>query len=753
VSDSALAALRPLWWFTSGVVAAAALASLASDAGSGPLRWALLALGGLAILLALTCHPRTTWPVWLAAGLALAGGRALDVRLEQLRLEEIRMASPEMAVRARVMVSEGWVDSRWGWRCQVRVRSALLAGRELPLPASCPLEVRGRVAPRELPRTGSVVEVLAGVRGESGRPLLVVSSPRLLQVVAEPAGVHGVRETMVQALLKAAGTDIGRIRAAELAGSLALGRRDLMSRPRCDVWRRSGLAHVLAVSGLNVGLVGGAVWLLARLLGMRPGPARAAVLVVLPGYAILAGASPPAMRAALMGMAYLGARLVGRAVLPMTAVLLATVALLLQDPELVTQAGFQLTVVITAALVRWTAALAERVPGPRWLTLALAVPVVAQLAAAPLVAWHFRNASPGAVLSNLAVPVLVTPLILLAVSATAWASLWPAFAAWQLDLIGLLDHALWLCGSAGRALIVTVPTMPVALAAALVVAGWLALSTGPSGRRGVVAWFAALGLGLAGWALMPAPPRHQAGLVPVSDGLAATVVTAEGVLLVDGGRFRDEAAELLADGGVRRLRAVVSTHTDDDHLGGLEQVMESCSVDQLVFPLWMLDDARAARLIRSARRQGTLLRPVARGTVLGYGDARLEVLWPPADTELLEDNERSLVARLRLPSGTILVAADIGHGTEAHLAGGTALACDVLLVPHHGSRSSSSPSFLDAAHPRVALIPAGERSLHHHPHAETLSRLRQRNIPFRFPAQSGWCGARPTADGRWELYP
>jgi competence protein ComEC len=495
------------------------------------------------------------------------------------------------------------------------------------------------------------------------------------------------------------------------------------------------------------------VWLIAVAIGLRPTAARALVLVVLPTYAMLAGASPSAMRAAIMGMAYLGARLAGRAVLPLSAVLVAAIALVLHRPELVAAPGFQLTVGITAALVRWAPACIERLPGPRWVAAAVAVPVVAQIAAAPIVAWHFRTAIPGAVVANLAAPLLLAPLILLAVGAAASAGLWPALAGWQLDALGLVERALWLCGSAGRALVAIPPAMPVILAVALVLAGWLALACGRWGRHGAVAWLALIALGLVGWVLMPAPAVHQVSLLPVADGLAGTVSTGDGTLLVDGGRYRSEAAQLLADHGVRRLRAVLATHADEDHVGGLEQVLASSPAGELVMPAWMLADSRAVPLMRGARRCGAPVRPVVRGSVLSFGEARLEVLWPPLESDPGNDNERSLVARLRLSRGTVLITADIGHPTETELLGRSALACDVLVVPHHGSRSSSSGGFLDATRPQVALIPAGGRSAHHHPHRETLGRLRQRHIPFRIPAQSGWCGARPTSDGRWVPFP
>jgi competence protein ComEC len=272
------------------------------------------------------------------------------------------------------------------------------------------------------------------------------------------------RQLLADALLRAAGTDVGRIRAAELAAALAVGRRDLMAAERREGWRRSGFSHALSVSGLHVSLVGGALWLAAVACRVRPRLARLAVLLALPAYAVLAGAAPPALRAALMGSAYMGARLMGRAVVPMAAVLLATSLLLIASPQLVFDVGFQLTVVITAALVRWVPLIAQWLPG-RWLAGAVAVPLVAQAASAPLLAAHFRSSTPGALIANLAVAPLLAPMLLLSLAATALAPATPLLAGWCLDLLNLCERALWLCGAPGRLLEMPVSPLPMLVTA------------------------------------------------------------------------------------------------------------------------------------------------------------------------------------------------------------------------------------------------------------------------------------------------
>jgi competence protein ComEC len=753
MNDASVRALRPLWMLATGVVAGTIWARSVTQPGSGSLHGVLILLGIAAAVAGTAGRRRCPWLIWLLAGLALAGGRGLQAAGDRLALEERVATVSNLALRIEATVKDGWSQARWGWQAQVVVEKAVHRQSPVNLPGTCRLEVRGAAEPWSLPDPGTRIAVLATVRGEPHRPLLVASSARLLTEVAAPTGLPRLRDWLAQSLLKAAGTDLQRVRAAELAAVLTVGRRDLLPAERRQGWRRSGMAHLLAVSGLHVGLLAAAVWLLATLvLGLGPTASRWLVLLVLPAYALLAGAAPSAVRAALMGMTYLGARLLGRALLPMAAVLLAAAAMLLYDPTLVADVGFQLTVVITAALVRWAPVMSEWLPGSRWLSATLAVPLIAQATAAPIVGWHFRTAIPGAVIANLAVPLLMAPALLVSLAAVMVAPLWLTGAAWLLDLLSLLERCLWWCGAPGRAAELVVPATPLLLVVTLVVSGWLALQAGSKARYGAAAWIMLIIAGGAWHLLRPGPAAGQVILMPVSDGAAALLPTSSGTVLFDGGRYRYEAAELLADAGVGRLEMVLASHADEDHIGGLERVILTRQVEQLVLPAWMLGDPTAVPLLRAARRRHTRVIPVVRGSAIRSGDSRFEVLWPPLVDPPADENDRSLVVRLRLPQGVVVLTSDVSRQIEARLAGSLSLRCDVLVAPHHGSKSSTSPALLDAAGPAVVLIPAGKSNTHGHPHPLVLNRIAARRVPIRFPARDGWCGARPDK-AIWRAFP
>ena len=460
--ESEARALRPLWLLTTGALAGAAGTSLITATGPSWLSVACVISGAVALCAAFQRGPQAHATLWLAAGFALVAGRGLDAAGDRLQLERYLQAD-ETVVRARLVVVEGWIDSRWGYRTRVLVEHASIRGETVDVPRRCRLEVRGTASLDDLPEPGRIVEVLVRLRGEARSPLLVASGAGLLHQSHNRRFLPTVRDSLARSLIGAAKTDADRIRAAEMAATLSLGRRDLIPAERRDRWRRSGLAHLLAVSGLHVGLVGGAVWLAMVVLGAGPRTTRAVLLAVLPSYALLAGAAPSAMRAALMGMIYLGARLLGRAILPMAAVLLTAFCLLLAQPQLVADVGFQLTIAITAALVRWVPTLTAILRGPKVIAGAVAVPLVAQTAAAPIVAWHFRTLIPGALIANLVALPLLAPTVLASVAAAVLAPIFPAGAGLCLGLVHWLSKLLLLGSTPARALELVTPPVPAAV--------------------------------------------------------------------------------------------------------------------------------------------------------------------------------------------------------------------------------------------------------------------------------------------------
>lgn len=751
LNESHSRVLRPLWLWATGITAAILACRFVDATGPCWLHWSLVILGAAGTSAAIA--RRWDAPViFLLAGLALGGGRGLEDQSRRARLTEL-IERPEVNLRIQATVSDGWTQSRWGARTRILCTSAAHAGRAIDIPRRLRVEVRGESKLTELPPPGTAISTLGRLRGTPESPLLVISSARIVERLGDPEALPHFRQRLVDGLFVAAGTDPERIRAAELVCALSVGRRDEMPEERVERWRRSGLGHMLAVSGLHVGLVSGFLWLILVVCGASPRLSRLVMLIAVPSYALLAGAPTSAVRAAFMVVIYLIARLLGRSVVPFGAVLLAAGIMLLTEPHLIADVGFQLTVLITAAIIRWTPAVAEFIPGPRWLGFTIAAPFVAQLAASPIAAIHFRRILPAAALANVLGPLLLTPTMALSLGAALTAWVFPRFASILLDGVAVLQDLLHRLGTFGGAFESVIAAPPAALISGLVIFGWTALHPRRWARLGAVCWLVgALLVATSGH--LPRRSGTHMSLVPVSDGLAALAASTHSTLLFDTGRAPRETVELLADAGVRSVNILAVSHLDSDHSGGAQAALSHLEVAVLLVPAWVLREPAAVPMLRKARSRGVRVLPATAGLTvsLDRDGTTLDVLWPPVHSRFASGNERSLTARITLGGERVLLTADIGTPIERRLARSADLDCSVLVVAHHGSRTSTSMRFLEATTPEIALIPAGERNLHHHPSPVVLERLDALGIPYRYPARDGWCGAELTPDG-WRIYP
>lgn len=206
-------------------------------------------------------------------------------------------------------------------------------------------------------------------------------------------------------------------------------------------------------------------------------------------------------------------------------------------------------------------------------------------------------------------------------------------------------------------------------------------------------------------------------------------------------------SEVLWAKGLSRIDYVAATHADADHIQGLSDVVRNFRVGAVLFGRMPADDPDLAELYSEMLRRGVPSETAARGDVLRIGDARVEVLWPPPAERGASANDDSLVLRIVVGSRTLLLTGDIERAAEAELltSGGT-LRADVVKVPHHGSRTSSTAEFVEATKPRLAVISVGRRSPFGHPHPEVTDRWRASGVDLLTTGVSGMISV--STDGR-----
>jgi competence protein ComEC len=519
---------------------------------------------------------------------------------------------------------------------------------------------------------------------------------------------------------------LGATPAAGILAALAVGDQRAISAEEWRLFNRTGVTHLMSISGLHVTLVSGlAAWLAA--FGWRRVPAAvvrlparkaaaAAAIAAALGYTLLAGFAVPAQRTFYMVSVVAAALWCGRIASPGRTLALALAVVVAADPWAPLAPGLWLSfaavgLIFYVASNEWRPA--------QWGRMQWAITV----GLAPAALLLFGQVSVAGPLANaVAIPVVsvvVTPLVLLAVVLPL--DLLLEAAAWLVEW--LLRFLEWCAALPGALWQQHVPSL---WAAALAMAGavWILAPRGVPWRAGGLALMA------PAFALAPAAPAAGEAWITALDvgqGLAVVVRTANRTLLYDAGPAYGPEADsggrivvpLLRGAGIRGVDMMVLSHEDMDHLGGALTVLEAVEVRVLASSL-----ARAHPLNSLVAAAGRC----AAGRRWEWDGVRFEFLHPQAGWESSRRNNQSCVLRIAAGGASMLLTGDIERSAESVLVE-TIPQTDILLVPHHGSRTSSSAEFIAAVAPRWAVVPAGYRNRFGHPAREVLERYASARVP------------------------
>jgi competence protein ComEC len=545
---------------------------------------------------------------------------------------------------------------------------------------------------------------------------------RLLQPVVGGYGLMRLRYRIAQQLS-------GILDEQPMAGlvtALAIGERGGISDSQWDVLLATGTNHLVAISGLHVGLVAGLMfflwlrlWRLCPTCCLRLAAPRAASVIALSaalGYAALAGFSIPTQRALVMLAVVLGALWWQSPVKRSRVLLLALWAVLLIDPASVLSSGFWLSF---AAVVWILYGMSGRIQtkGLWWRWGRVQFLVSAGLL--PLLLLFFQQGSLSAPIANLvAVPYvsfLIVPLTLAGIVSLGLPAVGSTLLLWAADLLQWLWPFLHWLNSA-------IPVLPVA------VAGW-ALWPALVG----LVWFFAP----QGWPLRPAGlllllplflwrPSMPVGtarftLLDVGQGLSAVVQTRHHVLIYDAGPRYPSGFDtgdavvvpFLRAEGIRQVDTLVVSHSGNDHSGGAPSVLSQIPVKRLL--------TNVVDLPGEANRE-----PCQRDLVWQWDGVTFRVLHPASADLSPQQNNHSCVLRIDAGNDALLLTADIEAEAErALLRSEEPLEASILVVPHHGSKTSSTPDFVTAVRPRYALFAVGYRNRYGFPLSKVVARYRK----------------------------
>ncbi|MGI5898817.1 MAG: DNA internalization-related competence protein ComEC/Rec2 [Christensenellales bacterium] len=520
--------------------------------------------------------------------------------------------------------------------------------------------------------------------------------------------------------------------------ALIIGARDELDEATLENFRKSGVVHVLSLSGLHANIIAFIIMLLVGRLPLNFSARRMLAVLALFTYCMVAGMSPSIIRAVIMSACLFGGKIVRRESDALTSLSLAAFIILLVNPTaLLYSISFQLSFMAVAGIALLNRPLLKLMRGENNLILnAAALTVSAQLGVLPLMAYYFHEVSIVGIVAN----ILVVPVISLVLIAS--------IATLMLALVLPLSVVSFIAGG-------SVALFALASYISAVFA-WLPFSTVKVHAPGFISFFlyysaiiirldkkeakiaarlilAALSLIL--FVIKPAierPNEFTMVSFDVGNGDATLLRNSDAAVLIDCGEESAGLYHSIAGQGIV-LDAFVLTHGHDDHGGGLKKLVEYAKVKSIV--LWHGADftqysPMTLEALALAADRGIPIELVGEGDILTKGEISLEILWPIYRTE--DENDNSLMILAESDSHRVMLTGDAGFLPEVY-AGARA---DVLKVGHHGSKYSTSSEFLEKVMPKYAVISVGRNS-HGHPTPQTIQRLEEKGAAVMTTLDNG----------------
>lgn len=612
---------------------------------------------------------------------------------------------------------------------------------------------------------------------ESGKKIdFYLENPTVLEVKEQRSGVREVVEIWKTEMMNRC-EKIYQDEEAGILEAMLFGEKSELSGDIKELYQAAGISHVLVISGLHISLLALAVAGILRRLGF-PMPVWVILSVgVLAGYGILIGQPTTAVRALLMFFVLQGARLLGRSYDLLSALAFAGILMLLDNPDLILDGGCRLSFCAVIG-VGWYVSEKNKIfrsigekekrknrgKGGKGSSAGAILENIRAgwylwLFTLPVMLDTFYQVSVVGLLWNLvAIPLL--PVIIasggLGVVLAGWniflGSLAgsPAYGMLQLyqeigNISEKLPVGMWTPGQ---------PSKPVIAGYYLVIFLLVLVEKQLIKRE---KWWKIRkifpGMELCSMLLLlllmahPWQQREKITFLDVGQGDASLLQSGGQTLLLDGGSTSQKNVgtyvilPYIKQQGISCLEAVVLTHTDQDHINGVTEVLEEgkkgwLTVKNLMYPYWMEGTEQGKQLKKLAEEAGASCRKIRAGDRLTIGKAEAVVLYPKEQEKIAEPNAGSLVLFWKWEGVRAMFTGDLPEEKERELLQNLP-ACEILQVGHHGSATSTCREFLEQVQPSLAVISCAMKNRYGHPSPDTVDRLKKTGCEIRYTMKSG----------------
>ena len=612
---------------------------------------------------------------------------------------------------------------------------------------------------------------------ESGKKIdFYLENPTVLEVKEQRSGVREVVEIWKTEMMNRC-EKIYPDAEASILEAMLFGEKRELSGDIKELYQAAGISHVLVISGLHISLLALAVAGILRRLGF-PMPVWVILSVgVLAGYGILIGQPTTAVRALLMFFVLQGARLLGRSYDLLSALAFAGILMLLDNPDLILDGGCRLSFCAVIG-VGWYVSEKNKIfrsigekekrknrgKGGKGSSAGAILENIRAgwylwLFTLPVMLDTFYQVSVVGILWNLvAIPLL--PVIIasggLGVVLAGWniflGSLAgsPAYGMLQLyqeigNISEKLPVGMWTPGQ---------PSKPVIAGYYLVI--FLLVLVEKQLIKREKRWKIRKifpGMELCSMLLLllrmahPWQQREKITFLDVGQGDASLLQSGGQTLLLDGGSTSQKNVgtyvilPYIKQQGISCLEAVVLTHTDQDHINGVTEVLEEgkkgwLTVKNLMYPYWMEGTEQGKQLKKLAEEAGAACRKIRAGDRLTIGKAEAVVLYPKEQEKIAEPNAGSLVLFWKWEGVRAMFTGDLPEEKERELLQNLP-ACEILQVGHHGSATSTCREFLEQVQPSLAVISCAMKNRYGHPSPDTVDRLKKTGCEIRYTMKSG----------------
>ncbi|MCY8959560.1 DNA internalization-related competence protein ComEC/Rec2 [Bacillus atrophaeus] len=565
---------------------------------------------------------------------------------------------------------------------------------------------------------------------------------------------------------------------AGIVQALILGDRFYLMDDVLEAYQKLGVVHLLAISGLHVGIVTAGIFYVLIRIGVTREKAAILLLLFLPVYTILTGAAPSVMRAALMSGLYFIGSLWGKRMNPSIVICLSYLILLLFNPYHLFQIGFQLSFAVSFSLIL-SSSIFKKLQSGGLVQLAM-VSLIAQLGSLPILIYYFQQFSLISIPMNIimvpfytmfVMPFSMIGFLLLSLSEPVgeylfywfdyimcWSDKLIKYAAdiEQFTVIAARPNALVLFGLIGSIVVLLTameksPLYQRLLSVLLFIAMLFLVVIFP--RLDPEGEVDMLDIGQGDSMFISAP--YQRGHVMIDTGGILSYLTepwrekrhpfslSEKVLI-----------PFLTAKGIKQLDALILTHADQDHIGEAKVLIERHKVKQLIVPKGFVSEPNDEKVLRTAQQEGIRITEVKRGDTFQIKDLQFLVL-SPETPDLNSKNNSSLVLWMKTGHLSWVLTGDLEkEGEQEIMKAFPDLKADILKAGHHGSKGSTGEEFVRQLKPKAAIISAGENNRYHHPHQEVLDILTAHSVRIFRTDQSGTIQYRfKSGFGTFSVYP